>query len=586
MSVPVREHEAVDDQLQTFPRLADSGVSVRGPEVTFPYLIAPHLLAQRLLGEGGTAVVYEALHTRLKVRVAVKMLKLSGAEAASARERMQREAELCARIDNPRIPRIYDVDTLPDGTPYVVMEEVHGRPLDELLDKGPLDVDLACAIICEVLEALGELHSAGIVHRDVKPSNLILEDNATESLRIRVLDLGIAKPLGPDLSSGGAARLTLSGTLLGTPHYMSNEQLLGGDVDERTDLYAAGVMLYEILAGKTPFNGDSVSQVLAAALRDEPVPLRQLRLDVPLRLEEIVTRAMQRELTARYQSAAAMLEDLRAFQTSEKAWPRDAPTLLVQPATNEANSGAIMPEPRPAEDARKAAPALHSLPPAAHPQRTKRTRIWGGVGLVAVCALAGLAWPSDLGEPPVGAPTSANLTLTQSPKPTAQPALTEPPHADVHQPLDVATTPLIIANPAPLQPRPPLLDAEPVDAAGSGTLEPALVPSLEPALVPSQERSGAARTQAKRRAKRGWSGPYVSPLPLTPMIDAVRTVAAPEPRAAIAQDAATSVEPTKRVPIETPAGLPLNPYLEHPVGTKPAPASETGLPSNPYPAPQ
>ncbi len=402
--VPIAEAEALDEQLVTFRRMVGSGVSVRALDVKFPYYIAPHLLVHGVLGEGGTAVVFDALHTRLKVRVAVKVLKVSGPGATEARERMQREAELCARIDNPRIPRIFDVDTLSDGTPYVVMEAVHGRPLDEVLAAGPLDVDLACGIACEVLEAIGELHSAGIVHRDVKPSNLILEDNATQTLRVRVLDLGIAKPLATDPHRADSPALTLSGTIVGTPHYMAMEQLLAGEVDERTDLYAVGVMLYECLAGRPPFVGDTVAEVIAAAMRHEVTPLDQLRHDVPESLQRIVACAMQQDAGLRYPSTGAMSDELRAFQASRRAPAASHAAQMLATLLPSVIRLAPFREQRAqrSENALWATRALGSLPPPARRGRRRlRTRMWLGGMLALVAAALALAWPAPVTEPPV-----------------------------------------------------------------------------------------------------------------------------------------------------------------------------------------
>jgi len=427
--ISIPDPETLDEQLDTFPRLVDSGVSVRAPDVKFPYYIAPHLLAHRVLGEGGTAVVFEALHTRLKVRVAVKVLKVSGPGAAEARERMQREAELCARIDNPRIPRIFDVDTLRDGTPYVVMEEVHGRPLDQVMAHGPLDIDLACEIICEVLEAIGELHSAGIVHRDVKPSNLILEDNATQTLRVRVLDLGIAKPLAPDPLDKSSPSLTLSGTLLGTPHYMASEQLVGGEVDGRTDLYAVGVMFYECLAGRPPFDGDTAGQVIAAAMRHEVTPIEHLRSDVPEGLQKIVERAMQQDADLRYPSTAAMFDEVRAFQASQLALPGShaallSPSLVPSVVQVTPPKGAHVQR---SENALWATRALDSFPPSSPGRRPLRPRAWFIGALALIGAGIAMAWPATLAEPhvPAAAVTGGSAPVVTAPAPLR--ALTEPP---------------------------------------------------------------------------------------------------------------------------------------------------------------
>ncbi len=488
--IPLPESETLDEQLDTFPRLVDSGVSLRAPNVTFPYYIAPHLLAQRVLGEGGTAVVFEALHTRLKVRVAVKVLKISGPGASEARERMQREAELCARIDNPRIPRIFDVDTLRDGTPYVVMESVHGRPLDQVLADGPLEVDLACTITCEVLEAIGELHSAGIVHRDVKPSNLILEDNATQTLRVRVLDLGIAKPLTSDPHGVCSPALTLSGTLVGTPHYMAMEQLLAGEVDGRTDLYAVGVMLYECLAGRPPFEGETVSEVIAAAMRHQVTPLDQLRHDVPERLQQIIQCAMQQDAALRYPSTGAMFDELRAFQASQRAPSQVAPALVplvieVAPFREQRVQRA--------ENALWATRALDSLPPPppARGRRPFRPRAWLAGVVTLVAAALTIAWPAPVAEPRIPKAAVPRKSASDTSPPVPAHSLTERPRV----------TGLRLVEPAAAN-----------DRFDSAQVAPSSVGSVPPAV---SKRKAPHRSSTRRRAPRIMRPAVVPPTRLT-----------------------------------------------------------------------
>jgi serine/threonine-protein kinase len=379
-----------------------------------PRRIAPHLVARKVLGEGGTAIVFGAFHTRLKLQVAVKILKLEGESSSEAALRMHREAELCARLDSPRFPRIYDVDTLPDGTPYVVMEEVHGRPLDELLSHGPLDLDLAVAIVCEVLEGLCELHAAGVIHRDIKPSNLILEEDPSGSFRVRMLDLGIAKSMNdansPDpLGSHPGVSLTQRGCLLGTPHYMSSEQLMGAPVDQRTDLYSVGVLLYEILSGRLPFQGETAGSVIAAALRDVPESIRVLRPDLPEELEYIVTKAMDRDRAQRFSSASEMLIALRGLspqRLSTRPQPRGFDSALRAFDSSLQNFDDLptselhrpAPELHVTDSAQQwAARALHSVPP----EPPKPARLWASRGVLAACAvLAGVvAWPTVTGRP-------------------------------------------------------------------------------------------------------------------------------------------------------------------------------------------
>jgi serine/threonine protein kinase len=226
--------------------------------------LPPHLQIRKVLGQGGTAVVYEALHTRLNVRVAVKVLAAGSPHEAEGRERLLREAELYARLSDPRFPRVYDVDELPDGTPFVVMEFIEGKTLAEVLMFGPLELELVYVIAREILEALIEIHQVGIVHRDIKPSNILLEGAEGEEMRVRLVDFGIAKSV---LKGPSDSQLTQQGTMLGTPHYMAPEQITAQELDERVDIYAVGVVLYELLSGRMPFDGPTVGEVIAAAAR-------------------------------------------------------------------------------------------------------------------------------------------------------------------------------------------------------------------------------------------------------------------------------------------------------------------------------
>jgi eukaryotic-like serine/threonine-protein kinase len=291
----------------------------------YPRQLASHLELRRVLGEGGTSIVFEAFHTRLKVPVAVKLLSVRGAIAEQARVRLLREAELYALLDDPRIPRVYDVDALPDGTPYVVMEFVPGRSLEALLSHGPLSPRRAVTIAQEVLAALVYVHARGVLHRDVKPANVILHESG-DKCQVRLVDFGIAKAFADAPEQG--TRLTQQGTLVGTPHYMAPERLLGEESDASADTYAVGVMLYEMLSGRAPFVGPTLGEVIAAVLRDTPPPLSGLCPHVSAPLIEIVRCAMERDPRARYSSAEGMLRALNQIDSTlqgEISSPRIVP---------------------------------------------------------------------------------------------------------------------------------------------------------------------------------------------------------------------------------------------------------------------
>ena len=272
-----------------------------------PVAFPAHLRMPRVLGEGGSAIVYRAFDSYLGVHVAIKVPCEEKRSDRHARQRLLQEATLHARLDSPCLPAIYDVDELPDGTPYMVMEEVRGPTLAELITQGRLRVDFCCETALKLLDALKELHLARVVHLDIKPSNLILEYAQGRPSRVRILDLGIARSI-----VDGAVDLPWQEGLAGTPHYMSPEQLSGHGVDTRTDLYAVGVVLYELLSRHTPFSGTTVSDVIASVLRDEPLAVSTLRDDLPEGLAQVVACAMAKSRDRRFQSAEAMSDALRA----------------------------------------------------------------------------------------------------------------------------------------------------------------------------------------------------------------------------------------------------------------------------------
>ncbi|HEX5659406.1 MAG TPA: serine/threonine-protein kinase, partial [Polyangiales bacterium] len=278
--------------------------------------IGDHLIVRGVLGEGGTAIVYEALHTRLGASVALKVIDVSDEFMDGAHARLLREAHVCASLEDPHIPRIYDVGELPDGTPYVVMERVSGRTLENVLLQGALPLDIAVQITEDLLLAVDAIERAGIVHRDIKPPNIILQTNAEGMLRIRLMDFGVSKNVGAereptqktDVQSN--PMLTQQGAIVGTPHYMAPEQIVGPTVDSRADLYAVGVVAYEMMSGRTAFEGETTGEVVAAVLHTRPTPLRKLR-DVHEALENWVDRAMSQRRSDRFQSARQMREALR-----------------------------------------------------------------------------------------------------------------------------------------------------------------------------------------------------------------------------------------------------------------------------------
>jgi hypothetical protein len=276
-----------------------------------PISIAPHLSLWRLIAEG-SSFVYEGFDRRLAARVAVKVLAVR--DNANAHARLLREAALYANLDHPSVPRLHDVATLSDGTPYVVMEFVAGQTLAELLAQGPLSPSVSCDIANQILGSLAVLHAAGIVHRDIKPTNIILEPGEEGQRRARLVDLGVAKS-----SAFNAApdKLTQPGALLGTPQYMAPEQFAGADADARTDLYAVGLLLVELLTGNCPHASGSFADLVAARMRDELDEAALARAGIGPGLTSFLRTALARDPQARFISAEDMQCELHAARADE-----------------------------------------------------------------------------------------------------------------------------------------------------------------------------------------------------------------------------------------------------------------------------
>lgn len=276
------------------------------------------------LGKGAMAVTYAARDRLLDRMVAVKVLRPAYVTDEEFCARFQQEAQAAANLAHPHITAVHDIGRDGDVL-YMVMELVRGRNLKEVLEtEGPLAPDRAVSIARQVAEALQVAHAAGIIHRDIKPQNILL----TSDDRVKVCDFGIAKALA-------AESATQTRTLVGTAHYLSPEQALGKPCVPASDLYSLGVVLFEMLTGKLPFTGDTPVAVAVKHAHEPPPNPRTLRPDLPAGLERIVLRALSKEVAARYQTAQDFLTDLSAGSTTQTTTAPAASTwqeqTLVQP---------------------------------------------------------------------------------------------------------------------------------------------------------------------------------------------------------------------------------------------------------------
>ena len=269
---------------------------------------------ERVLGIGGMGVVVSARHTTLDQVVAIKFLVANGQESREvAIGRFLAEARAAARIESDYVCRVFDVGTLPTGVPFMVMEHLEGRDLDEeIAQRGQLDLVEAVDFVLQAADALAAAHTLGIVHRDIKPANLFLALRPDGTRRVKVLDFGISRH-----GTGGehdTPRLTQSASSLGTPAYMSPEQVRAlPDVDARTDIWGLGAILYELLTGQMAFVGKDVKSILDHVLEDDPCPMQSLRRNVPSELEAIVMRCLERDRDRRWLSAATFARALAAY---------------------------------------------------------------------------------------------------------------------------------------------------------------------------------------------------------------------------------------------------------------------------------
>src|SRR3954468_21710788 len=281
--------------------------------VTEGQILAGKYRVERVLGSGGMGFVVAAWHLELEQRVAMKFLHPLALERADTAERFRREARSAAKIRSEHVARVIDVGIMEGGVPYMVMEYLEGHDVsDEMAKVGMLPIEDAVDFVLQAIEALAEAHAAGIVHRDLKPANLFIATRADGTRIVKVLDFGISKSLLG--SSASELSLTRTSVLIGSPLYMSPEQMRSAkDVDTRTDIWSLGVILYEMIAGRPPYTGDSIPALCASLLNDVPQSMRSLRAEVPPELEDIIGHCLAKDRTERYGTVSELARALAQF---------------------------------------------------------------------------------------------------------------------------------------------------------------------------------------------------------------------------------------------------------------------------------
>jgi tetratricopeptide (TPR) repeat protein len=265
-----------------------------------------HFKITEKVGGGGMGVVYKAEDIKLKRTVALKFLPAELTRDPSAKERFIHEAQAASALDHPNICTIYETDETKDGQVFICMAYYKGEELKDRIEYGQMDLDQAVDIAVQIAKGLAHAHKQGIVHRDVKPANVLM----TEDNQAKILDFGLAK-------LAGQTKLTMAGTTLGTAAYMSPEQARGEDVGPQTDIWSLGVVLYEMVTGEVPFKGDYEPAIIYSILNETPQPVTAVRTDAPEELEWVIKKAISKDTAERYQDVDELLADLRRLRKEE-----------------------------------------------------------------------------------------------------------------------------------------------------------------------------------------------------------------------------------------------------------------------------
>jgi serine/threonine protein kinase len=380
----------------------------------------------RILGMGGMGVVVAAHHLHLDDRVAIKFLLPEALANQEAVARFAREAQAAVRIKSEHVARVTDVGKLENGSPYMVMEYLEGKDLGGLLaDQGPLPVESVIEFVLQACEALAEAHAIGIVHRDLKPANLFVIRRPDGSQSVKVLDFGISKRTG--LGASGDA-MTRTSAVLGSPLYMSPEQLRSArDVDARGDIWAIGVILYELLGGDPPFLAESLPELVLKVVSDRPASLRSKRRDVPEGLERAIFTCMEKEPSRRFESVGALARAIAPYGPPGGQASVDRVTRILSGAgapSSAALSQAALPKPVEAKSANTMANWGQT---ASHSRRGRHTTLiaTASVLLLALAAVGyvflGRSSKTDTSAVPVTASAPVTTIAPSAPVAAASP---------------------------------------------------------------------------------------------------------------------------------------------------------------------
>jgi serine/threonine protein kinase len=492
-----RLHTAELEELVDAALSARERLDLPEPDPYLGLVIDRRYVIESLIAAGGMGLVYRCRHSVLGKRLAIKIIRGDVAQMPDGTDRFLLEAKAASAIGHEHIVDIADFGALPDGSPYLVMEYLDGVSLAALLrDEPELGVGRIASLATQIAEGLGAAHAAGIIHRDLKPDNVFVLERKGDDF-IKILDFGVAR------MAQNAKKLTQAGTIVGTPHYMSPEQALGLEVDHRGDIYALGVILYELLAGRVPFDGSHYVAVLNQHLHALPPPFASLDppVTIPAALEHIVGRCLAKSPEDRFETMAELSRALAPFREAEKEATADEGLLRASPELPEPSVSAIAQGVlalSPSEVSASASPPRRGAPTAQLPapsptlvlprlsgvfnaQQKRWVTGFSVLVLIGVCAAAAFRLASSRER-------SAAVRAPSVLAPAAPRAVREPVLPAAPPPSSPATNsePASAPSAAPSTPPPP--------AAPRSTSEP---PSAAPSTQPPSSADSDARAESK-----------------------------------------------------------------------------------------